>query len=84
MSLTKRVPLPSKLWVRSTKMPEWAINLDPESIHYGRKMREWGGEWIWRELLTFEEIAWALQEPELAEYRQHLLALQEFRTQRFA
>lgn len=43
----QRVPLPNANWIRSEKMPEYAINLDPESRFFGWKMREHAGsQWV--------------------------------------
>lgn len=72
---SKRVPLPNSNWVRSTKMPKWAICLDPSARHYGWKMAEYDGRWVSGGELSLGEIEWALNEPTLAEHHHLFQAL---------
>lgn len=60
------IELPNELWIRSTKMPEWAICLDPDDRFFGWKMFEHpDGRWVSGGALSREEVIRAKEKPEL-------------------
>jgi hypothetical protein len=71
-------PLPSKMWVRSTKMPEWAICLDPAHSHYGWKMLENpdGVNWVSQTRLTLTEVRRMQQMHDLLAFSVDLIQLE--------
>ena len=70
--------LPNDRWIRSAKMPEYAINLDPDSLFFGWKMVE--GEcykkWVSVAQLKTNEIAEMKIMPEFSQLIDNLEKLE--------
>lgn len=75
------IDLPTENWVRSPKMPDWALCLDPAWVHYGWKMYECNGNWVSGHRLTNEEIEQALTMESLEEHWPKFRLLLEHRAQ---
>lgn len=50
------IELPNSSWLRSTKMPEYALCLDPNDEFFGWKMKEYNNRWVSIEKLSLDEI----------------------------
>ena len=64
----KQVALPNEKWIRSPKMPQWAICLDPDALHYGWKMYECNGQWVSGATLQLHEVKGAMGKISLQEH----------------
>lgn len=53
------IPLPNDKWLRSSKMPNWALCFDSSSPYFLHKMCEdfASGTWIKSDVLTQEELS---------------------------
>ena len=74
------IKLPNDKWVRSTKLPQWALCLDPQARHYGWKMYEGPEGWVSGSALTLYEIRNGLTKEDLRAFWPDLQALLEHRT----
>lgn len=70
------IDLPNTNWVRSTKMPSYAVCLDPQSDFFGYKMVESGDRWVVVSALKPKEVSFALHSVDFENHQQQLRQLQ--------
>lgn len=68
MSGLDAIDLPNDQWIRSHKMSEWALCMDPQNRFYGWKCKAVNGQWVSQEALTDADIENALGKVSLREH----------------